>query len=216
MVRLLAGGAGRGWRRGTVGGDPRGAGRWNRPWSAETAVGKDCIEPAGAPAGGLDDEPADSAVRPGGADHHDHRADQPAARPAARRRRHRPPAGPSTVDRHRLGQLGSPPPAGPRQPTASHPPRRNPPPGPGTTPSSPSAGHQPRRTSRHHPRPGSRTAQPTRHRPRSAPHTPSCRFPMPDAAAATPLSPNSPAPARSRPPAAKPPATGSIGVGTER
>jgi hypothetical protein len=48
-----------------------------------------------------------------GADHHDHRTDQPAARAAARRRRHRrhrPPAGPSAVDRHRLGQRGSPPP----------------------------------------------------------------------------------------------------------
>jgi hypothetical protein len=77
----------------------------------------------------------------GGVDHHDHRADQPAARPAARRRRHRPPAGPSAADRHRLGQRGSPPPASPREPTAGHTPRRDPPPGPRTTPSRPSAHH---------------------------------------------------------------------------
>jgi transposase len=51
---------------------------------------------------------------------------------------------------------------------------------------------------------------------RSAPPKPSCRFPTLDAVAVTPPSPSSRAPAQSRPPAAKPPATGSIGVGTGR
>lgn len=49
---------------------------------------------------------------------------------------------------------------------------------------------------------------------RSVPPKRSCRFPMPDAVAATPRLPSSPGPARSRPPAARPPATASIEVGT--
>ncbi|MCA1835936.1 MAG: transposase [Actinobacteria bacterium] len=67
----------------------------------------------------------------GGADHHQHRTDQPAARAAARRRRHRPAPGPRAIDRHGLGQRGSPPPACPRQPRPSRAPRRGPPPGRG-------------------------------------------------------------------------------------
>jgi len=74
---------------------------------------------------------ADFAERPPGVDHYQHRANQSPQSFVTRWGWHRPPAGPSAVGRHRVGQLGSPPPACPRQSTASHPPRRDPPTGPG-------------------------------------------------------------------------------------
>jgi hypothetical protein len=50
----------------------------------------------------------------------------------------------------------------------------------------------------------------------SAPPRPSCRSPTPVAAATTPRSPTSPGPARSRPPAGRPPATDSTEAATGR